>query len=128
MKVKVLAMMVAMAGFTMLPSVRADELNQETVVTLNTSVAVPGHVLAPGKYVFKLGDSQSDRNIVQIFNGDQSHIIATVLGVPASRPEPTNDTVITLVEQPTGGPQTIGKWFFAGEQSGVEFVYPGTQQ
>lgn len=126
MKLKVFAMTTILAGFTMLPSVKADDWDKETVVTLNPSVAVPGQVLAPGKYIFRLADSQSDRNIVQIFNEDRSHVIATTLAVPASRPKPTGETVITLEERPSG-PEAIGKWFFAGEQSGVEFLYLATQ-
>ena len=127
MKLKTFAMIIAVAGVTMLPSVRADDWNKETVVTLNTSVAVPGQVLAPGQYVFKLADDDSDRNIVQIFNEDQRHLITTLMAVSAQRTEPTGDTVITLVEQ-SNGHEAIGKWFFAGEQSGVEFLYPGSQR
>jgi len=42
-------------------------------------MAIPGQVLPPAKYVFKLADNQSDRDIVQIFNEDQSKIITTIL-------------------------------------------------
>jgi hypothetical protein len=119
--------MVVFAGLTILPSVKADDWNEETAVTLNTSVAIPGQVLQPGHYVFKLADSQTDRDIVQIFDQDQRHLIATVMALPAYRTEPTGETVITFEERSTG-PEAIGKWFFAGEQSGEEFVYPGTQR
>ena len=105
-KLRTLGMMIVIAGFTMLPSVKADDWNEETEVTLNTSI---------------------DRNIVQIFNEDQSHLIATILAVPAYRTDPTGETVITFEEQARGS-EAIGKWFFAGEQSGVEFVYRGTEQ
>jgi hypothetical protein len=81
----------------------------------------------PGQYFFKLADNDSDRNIVQIFTEDQSQLITTVMAVPTQRTEP-GDVVITLDEQPTGTPEAIHKWFFTGEQSGVEFVYPGSQQ
>jgi hypothetical protein len=128
MKMKAFAMMALVAGFTMLPSVKADEFNKETTVTLSTSVAVPGQVLAPGKYVFKLADNQADRNIVQIFNEDRTHVIATVLTAPAYRLEPTNETVITLEERPNGNPEAIGKWFYPGNADGVEFLYLGGQR
>ena len=126
-KLRTLGMMIVIAGFTMLPSAKADDWNEETAVTLNTSIAIPGQVLQPGHYVFKLADDESDRNIVQIFNEDQSHLIATILAVPAYRTEPTGETVITFEEQARGS-EGIGKWFFAGEQSGVEFVYRGTER
>jgi hypothetical protein len=128
MKLKAFAVMFVVAGFTMLPSVKADDVNRQTVVALNTSVAVPGQVLAPGKYVFKLADNPSDRNIVQIFNENQSHIIGTFLTAYASRNETTDDTVITLEERPNGGPEALGKWFFPGSLQGVEFLYLGDQR
>ncbi len=112
-KLRTLGMMIVIAGFTMLPSAKADDWNEETAVTLNTSIAIPGQVLQPGHYVFKLADDESDRNIVQIFNEDQSHLIATILAVPAYRTEPTGGTVITFEEQARGS-EGIGKWFFAG--------------
>ena len=65
-KLRMLAVTMALAGATMLPSAKADEWNKETTVSFKEPVAVPGQVLAPGTYVFKLADSQSDRHIVQI--------------------------------------------------------------
>lgn len=128
MKLKTFAMLIAFAGFTMLPSVRADDSNKETVVTLNTPAAIPGHVLEPGQYVFTLVDDQSGSDIVRIFNADQTHVIATTLAAPAYRTQVTGDPVITFEEQPSGNPEAVGKWFFAGEQRGVEFMYPQSQQ
>jgi hypothetical protein len=127
MNAKAFTMMIVVAGFTMLPSVKADDWNKETVVTLNNAVAVPGHVLEPGKYVFKLADNQSDRNLVQIFSEDQSQLITTVMGATAYRAEP-GEVAITLEERPNGGPQAIAKWFFSGEEKGVEFLYQGSQR
>ena len=42
----------------------ADQWNKKTYVTLSQSIEVPGAILPPGKYVFKLLDSQSNRHIV----------------------------------------------------------------
>src|ERR1043166_3232884 len=67
----------------------ADEWNKETKVEFSTPVEVPGKVLDAGKYVFKLADSESDRNIVQIFSEDASgnqNLVTPVLAIPASRP------------------------------------------
>lgn len=45
----------------------ADVWNEKTIVTIDAPVRIPGKVLAPGSYVFKLADSSSDRHIVRIF-------------------------------------------------------------
>ncbi|HXM64439.1 MAG TPA: hypothetical protein VN950_26500, partial [Terriglobales bacterium] len=48
----------------------ADDFDQKTVFTFSGPVEGPGQVLSAGTYVFKLADSSSDRNIVQVFNKD----------------------------------------------------------
>jgi hypothetical protein len=129
MKINVFAtMMLVAAGFTTVTAVKADDWDKQTNVTLNTAVAVPGQVLAPGRYIFKLADNNADRNIVQIFSEDQSHLIATLLTASAQRNEVTDDSVITVKEQPNGGPEALAKWFYPGELSGVEFLYGGAQR
>ena len=47
----------------------ADESNKETKLEFSAPVEVPGKVLSAGKYVFKIADSESDRNIVFVTSG-----------------------------------------------------------
>src|SRR5689334_20890934 len=62
-------------GVTMLaPVALADQFDKKTVLTVNEPIQVPGKVLMPGKYVVKLFDSLSNRNIVQIFNEDETEV------------------------------------------------------
>ena len=105
----------------------AQSWNKRTVVTFNAPVEIPGagaQVLPAGTYVFRLLDSQSDRHIVQVFNKDESHIYATILAIPNWRLRPTDKTVMTFSERATGEPQAIRAWFYPGDNSGQEFVYP----
>jgi hypothetical protein len=123
-KLKLLGLVFLLASVAMSPLAKADEVNQETVVKLSGPVEVPGgRVLPAGEYVFKLADNPSDRGIVQIFNEDQSHLLATIFTVPANRAKPIDGTVITLEERPNGNPEALGKWFFAGQTTGVQFLY-----
>jgi hypothetical protein len=69
-------------------------------------------------------DSSSDRNIVQIFNSDQSKLFATILAIPDYRENPTGKTVINFEERPKGSPEAIESWFYPGDNFGQEFVYP----
>lgn len=103
---------------------RADEWNQQTFVTFNHPVEIPGQVLPAGTYVFKLADSQSNRDIVQVFNKDQDQIYATVQAIPDYRLEPTGKTVITFQERKAGAPEAVKTWFYPGALYGVDFVYP----
>jgi hypothetical protein len=74
---------------SIMPSARADEWDQKTVFTFSAPVEIPGQVLLPGTYVFKLADSSSDRNIVQVFNKDESHLYGTFLAIADYRIKPS---------------------------------------
>jgi hypothetical protein len=108
----------------------AQSWNKKTAVTFSGPVEIPGisaQVLPAGTYVFKLMDSLSDRHIVQIFNKDETHLYATILAIPNYRLKATDKTVITFGERAVGDPQAIRAWFYPGDNSGQEFVYPKKQ-
>lgn len=113
-----------LVGTLLAPYVRADEEDKKTVVTFNEPVQVPGTVLPAGKYVFKLADSQSDRHIVQIFNADETRLFATILAIPNYRTTPSDKTIVTFDERPSGQPEALRTWFYPGDNYGQEFVYP----
>jgi hypothetical protein len=117
----------AVAALAFPPGAMSDQWNKKTTVTFSQPVEVPGvgaQVLPAGTYVFKLLDSQSDRHIVQIFNEAEDHVYATILAIPNYRLRPTDQTVITFNERPAGSPEAIRAWFYPGDNSGQEFVYP----
>jgi hypothetical protein len=99
----------------MSPLVRADDWDQRTVVSFSAPVEVPGQVLLPGTYVFKLADSSADRNIVQVFNKDENHLYGTFLAIPDYRVKPADKTIITFDERPVGSPEAVKSWFYPGE-------------
>jgi len=112
-------------GLFLLPNARADEWNKKTKVTFSQPVEIPGgKILAAGTYVFKLVDSQSNRNIVRIFNEDETTVITTILAIPNYRLHPTNETVLSFKERAAGTPQAMRAWFYPGQSFGQEFVYP----
>jgi hypothetical protein len=115
---------VSSLGATVLPSARADEWNKKTVVTFSQAIEVPGKILPAGTYTFQLLDSTSDRHIVQIFNADGTHIIATILAINNYRLEPTGETVMKFRETPGDAPEALRAWFYPGDNFGQEFVYP----
>ena len=103
---------------------KADEWNKKTVVTFSVPVEIPGQVLPAGTYVFKLLDSDSDRNIVQIFDKDETHLFATVLAVPDYRLEPSGNSIVHFEERAAGAPPAVRAWYYPGDNYGQHFVYP----
>ncbi len=109
------------------PVTNAQTYNKKTIVTFNQPVEIPGvgaQVLPPGRYVFKLVDSMSSRDILQIFNEEETHVYATILAIPNYRLKPTTETVIGFKERAAGSPQALKAWFYPGDTFGQEFVYP----
>ncbi len=106
------------------PQARADEWNQKTVFTFSGPVEIPGRVLSPGTYVFKLADSLSDRNIVEVFNKDENHLYGIFLAIPDYRLKPAGKPIITFEERASDAPEAVKAWFYPGDNYGHEFVYP----
>jgi len=102
----------------------ADEADQATTITFSQPIQIPGQVLPAGTYLFKLANSDTERNIVQIFNADRTVLYATVQTIATERQEPTGDTVVALAEQEVGQPDVLLRWFYPGNETGNEFVYP----
>jgi len=118
----VLALSLLGAAFT--TGARADQWNKKTVLTFSQPIEIPGQVLPAGTYTFKLAESPSDRHIVQIFNADETQIIATVLAINNYRLQPTGKSVVKFAERSADSPEALKAWFFPGDNFGQEFVYP----
>lgn len=116
----------AFAAFTA-PPAHADEWNKKTLLTFSGPVQVPGTTLPAGTYVFKLADLESNRHVVQIFDKNGSKLIATFLTVPDYRLDPPKDHVVMFEERPRNMPQAVKAWWYAGDTTGDEFVYPKSQ-
>jgi hypothetical protein len=108
---------------TLGPGVSADSWNKKTIVTFSDSVEIPGQVLPAGTYVFKLADS-TNRHIVQIWTGDESQILATIMAIPNYRPDPPDQTIFEFDERPGNSPMALHSWFYPGDNTGQQFVYP----
>jgi hypothetical protein len=108
----------------MVPHAMADEWDQKTTFTFSGPVEIPGQVLPAGTYVFKLADSSSDRNVVQVYNKDETHLYGTFLAIPDQRLRPADKPIITFDERPAGSPEAVKAWFYPGDDYGHEFVYP----
>jgi len=113
-----------LAVLIVLPAAHADQGNQETRVTFSQPVQIPGRVLPAGTYVFVLPDEIFDHFQVRIFNADRSRLIATLNTIDTERSKSADSTVFGLVERGSAQPEAIVTWFYPGETTGHEFVYP----
>src|SRR5215472_6817694 len=103
---------------------KADQWDQKTTFTFNEPVEIPGQVLSPGTYVFKLADSSSDRDIVEVFDKGEDHLFGIFLAVPDYRLKPAGKPIIMFEERAADAPEAIKAWFYPAENHGHAFVYP----
>src|SRR4051812_24883825 len=130
MKIKLNAL--CLGGFLTLTSflaqsAKADEWNKKIEFQFSAAVQIPGKVLPAGKYVFQLLDSQSDRNIVQVFSEDSNgkdSLVATLMTIPDFMANTPDKPIVHFDERPAGTPEAIHSYFYPGENTGWEFIYP----
>ena len=123
---KIATCVLALAAFTA-PRAHADEWNKKTFLTFSAPVQVPGTTLPAGTYMFKLADLETNRHVVQIFDKDGGKLIATFLTVPDYKLDPPKDNVVMFEERPRNMPQAVKAWWYVGDTTGDEFVYPKSQ-
>jgi hypothetical protein len=112
------------AGAATAQTVPPDRL---TYVTFSGPVSIPGMTLPAGTYEFKIIDSNTNRNVVQIFNREGTKLFTTLLAIPATRMQPSGDPVITFKETASNQPPAVHYWYYAGDLAGNELVYPKNQ-
>lgn len=103
---------------------KADGWDQKTRFTFSGPVEIPGHQLSAGTYVFKIVNSASDRDVVQVYNENETHSYGIFLAIPDYRLKPTGKPIVTFSERPADSPEAVRAWFYPGENYGHEFVYP----
>jgi hypothetical protein len=110
--------------------IMADESNKRTEFQFSAPVEIPGKELAPGKYVFELANGESDRNIVRVFSEDSKgneSLVATIAAIPDHRADTPEKPMVQFEERHSGSPAAIHSWFYPGDNTGWEFVYPEEQ-
>jgi hypothetical protein len=127
-KLKALCLSASLAmSFFMTKPVMADEMNKRTEFQFSAPVQIPGQVLPAGKYVFELADSASNLNIVQVFSEDSTgkdSLVATIQAIPDYISNTPDKPIVRFDERPSGSPEAIHSWFYPGDNTGWEFVYP----
>jgi hypothetical protein len=118
------ALALSLMSSAFVPSLKASETDKKTVITVSQAIAVEKTVLPAGKYVLKLLNSSSSRDIVQIYNAEETQLITTILAIPAYRQRPTGETMFSFYEAPAGQPSGLHTWFYPGDNSGFEFLQP----
>ena len=111
----------------------AAEPAKQTQFSTNGPVEVPGMMLDTGQYLFKLVEPEAQRNVLQVFEtvqlwtGDGTRLLSTMLTMPNYDLPSTDKTVFTFFERGSQQPKALRIWFAPGRRYGQELVYPKAQ-
>src|ERR1700704_4849204 len=105
----------------------AQTYDKRTVFTFSGPVALPGVTLPAGQYLFRLADPASSRKVVQVLSADGKTPYGMFFSLPAERFEAASTPEVQFMETAAGKPAAIKVWWYPGERTGYEFLYPKDQ-
>jgi hypothetical protein len=126
-RVVFLACSVALLACVMETPSTAQTLDKRTLFTFSGPVSMPGVTLPAGKYLFRLANPDSGRNVVQVLNAEGTKPYGMFFAIRAERFEPAPAAEVRFMETAGGMPAAIKTWWYPGDRSGYEFVYPKDQ-
>src|SRR3979411_3041259 len=124
-----LLVLVASTGLT----AGASGAGRQTVFSTKDPLEGAGRILEPGNYVFKLIETETPRNVlqdfetVQLWTGDEAHLLSTLLPMPNYDVPTPDKTVFAFFERGPKQPKALRIWFSPGRNYGHEFAYPRGQ-
>jgi len=98
------------------------ENNAVMKVHVTKTIAIPGNVLAPGDYTFRLVDLGSSPFAVAIASADSKTVYGFVPVFKADR-NSGGESEIRATEPDDSGLARIDSWYFPGQQTGYRFIY-----
>ena len=104
----------------------AQPFDKRTEFAFSGAVQVPGVTLPAGSYIFRLVDTSS-HNVIQVLSADGMRSYAMFFGIRAERPDYAAEPELRFIETPPGVSPAVQTWWYPGEKSGYEFVYPKDQ-
>lgn len=106
---------------------RADSYDKRTVFTFNRPISLPGVTLPAGDYLFRIVNTETGRTVIQVLSGDGKTPYAMLHSIPEIRRDASDRPEVRFMETGKGQPSAIKTWWYPGERTGYEFIYPKHQ-
>jgi LPXTG-motif cell wall-anchored protein len=102
-------------------------IDQRTYFTFSQPVTLPGVTLPAGTYLFRVADPTGSRKVVQVLSEDGKNAYAMLLSIAVQRPDVPDEPEVHFMETPASTPAAVKIWWYPGESTGHEFIYPEEQ-
>ncbi len=127
-RLKISAVLLGALSACFAPDMRGNNHDKETYLTITQPLQVQKTVLQPGRYVFKLTESDSDQTVVSIYTADDMRLAGIVIGSATYRKDAADKAVFTFSKPERNQPSTLRSWFYPGDNFGVEFGSKGSNR
>jgi len=106
----------------------ADDMNQAMKLTFSQPIEIPSQVLPAGTYWFMLPDNgNGPQGVIQIFDGDRKHVIATLSVIDQTVPQPSGHVMLTLADR-SPKPEALLNLTYPGNTEGHSFEVSYSKQ
>ena len=106
---------------------QAQPEDKHTYFTFSGPIALPGVTLPAGRYVFRIVDTTTSRKVIQVLSDDEKKPFAMMNTIPDTRRDAPKDATVAFYETPRGTPAAVKSWWYPGETTGYQFIYPRAQ-
>jgi len=117
----------AVAAVLVAAVAHAQPSDKRTYFTFSRPITLPGVTLPAGKYLFRLADDTTTRKVIQVMNAEGTKPYAMLLTINNERRDPPKDAEVAFLETASRTPSAVKAWWYPGERTGYEFIYPRKQ-
>lgn len=101
--------------------------DKQTLFSFSGPVTMPGVTLPAGTYLFRLANPTAGRDVVQVMSADGRTLYGMFLSQPGQQRAPAATPGIRFLETADGMPAAIQAWWYPGQRTGHEPIYPREQ-
>jgi LPXTG-motif cell wall-anchored protein len=105
----------------------AQTADYQTYFTFSGPVTLPGVTLPAGKYLFRLADPSTSRKVINVLTADGKKSVAMLTSIPNRLNRAPKDPEVRFMETSGNTPPPIKTWWYPGNSTGYEFIYPRKQ-
>ena len=118
---------VTLLALLAVPAAAQTPLDKPIRFTFSAPVTLPHVTLPAGTYLFHIGDPTRGRSVVHVRSSDGMRLYSTFLTVPYIADVRPEDPTIRFMERRGNTPHVVKGWWYPGESTGWEPVYPRRQ-
>lgn len=103
----------------------AQPLDKRVIFSFSGPVTLPGVTLPTGTYLFRA--PSPNRNIIQVLSPDGTKVYGTFFAISAHRNVVAEKPEVRFMETSSSMPHAVRTWWYPGDSTGFEFIYPKEQ-